>query len=678
MDSNLIVNGKLMLYGYVGNAYWEDGFTSTQVVNALASLSGPLDVHINSGGGVAFEGVAIYQTLRAYAQLHGEVTVHIDAVAASAASVIAMAGDKILMPEGAMMMIHNASAITMGTKEDHEKSVAALTKIDVSMAELYARRTGQDQASVEAMMNTETWLTGQEAVDAGFATATEAADGNAPTAALFNYQIYAKAPDALRALAAQHAWQGVKLAAQSAANPVTKENPMTVKTQPADNGDTAVLEATKAASATATAAERQRVSEIRKITAAHKSLPADLADTLIDDGIPVAEARVKVLEALAAAQPDAKSPQFNTRVTHEAVDRFAAGATAALLAKAGLGGERNEFSSYSLAELARASLDARGLRPRSTNRLEMVGAAFVPMMVGGMHSTSDFGNILLDVAHKSMLKGWEEAEETFEAWTSKGQASDFKPINRVDTNLFPALAKIEEGAEYTYATMGDRKAVVQVATYGKMFAITRQAIINDDLSAFTGIPRKMGRASKRTIGNLVYAVLTGNPNMGDGVALFHTASHGNLAAAAAAITATSVDAGRAAMAIQKDPDGAAAGGLNIRPAYLLVPVEKQGVATALMAAEHDPAGTQRNPNIVRNLAEVISDARLSTASTTAWYLAASPGTTDTIEVTYLDGVEAPFMEQKAGWSIDGTEFKVRIDAGVTPLDHRGLYKNPGV
>ncbi|TXH10574.1 MAG: Clp protease ClpP [Hyphomicrobiaceae bacterium] len=676
MDNNLVINGKLMLYGYVGDTYWDDGFTSSQVVRALASLSGPLDVHVNSGGGIAFEGVAIYQALRAYSSVHGAVTVHIDAIAASAASVIAMAGDEIVMPEGAMMMIHNASAITMGTKDDHEKSAAALGKIDASMAQLYASRTGQDEGAVQAMMDEETWLTGTEAVEKGFATRTEASAAASP--AMFNYSLYSKAPADLRALASQHAWQGVKLAAPSAANPVKKETSMTVKNPAADDGNTAVIEAATAEAVTkATASERHRVSEIRKITAAHKSLPADLADTLIDGGVTLADARVKVLEALAAAQPDAKEPQYNTRVTHEAVDRFAAGATASLLAKAGMGGERNEYSSYSLSELARASLDARGLRPRSPNRLEMVGAAFVPTMAGGMHSTSDFGNILLDVANKSMLKGWEEAEETFDVWTSKGQASDFKPINRVDANLFPALAKIEEGAEYTYATIGDRKAVVQVATYGKMFSITRQAIINDDLSVFTGIPRKMGRASKRTIGNLVYAVLTSNPNMGDGVALFHTATHGNLAAAGGAPSMTTLDAARTAMALQKDPDAAAVGGLNIRPAYVLAPVTQQGKLAALLAAEFDPAGTQRNPNIVRNMAQLVTDARLDTASTLSWYVAASPASTDTIEVTYLDGVEAPFMEQKDGWSIDGTEFKVRIDAGVTPLDHRGLYKNPG-
>ncbi|ESY72528.1 hypothetical protein X740_33235, partial [Mesorhizobium sp. LNHC221B00] len=137
-----------------------------------------------------------------------------------------------------------------------------------------------------------------------------------------------------------------------------------------------------------------------------------------------------------------------------------------------------------------------------------------------------------------------------------------------------------------------------------------------------------------------------------------------------------LDAARAKMALQKDPDDLAEGGLNIRPAYFLTPVEIAGTAAALMASQYAP-GTTTDPNIVRGLAEVISDARLSTDSAIKWYLAANPNTTDTIEVAYLNGVSQPTLEQKDGWNVDGVEFKVRLDAGVKPLDFRGLYRSTG-
>lgn len=290
--------------------------------------------------------------------------------------------------------------------------------------------------------------------------------------------------------------------------------------------------------------------------------------------------------------------------------------------------------------------------------------------------TSDFANVLSNIANKAMLRGYAEAEETFQQWTATGTLTDFKPTPRVDTGLFDTLPEVAEGAEYSYGTIGDRGEVIQLATYGKMFPITRQAIINDDIGAFTRVPSKMGAAAIRTVGNLVYAVLTANAALSDGVALFH-ATHKNLGTAAAISTA-SLDKMRTAMATQRDPDEKTQA-LNIRPAYLLVPVALEGLGRSVIDAEYDSAaGDKQLPNSVRNMATVVSDARLDIASTTAWYGSANPNAVDTIEVDYLDGNSQPYLESRDGWNVDGVEFKVRIDAGVKALDFRGLYKNPGV
>src|SRR5690606_15121460 len=97
-----------------------------------------------------------------------------------------------------------------------------------------------------------------------------------------------------------------------------------------------------------------------------------------------------------------------------------------------------------------------------------------------------------------------------------------------------------------------------------------------------------------------------------------------------------------------------------------------------MAAQYDPAATigTMTPNKVAGLAEVITEARLAEAPED-WYLAADQNSTDTIEVAYLDGNEAAVLEQQGGWVVDGVEFKVRIDAGVSPVGYRGLVKNGG-
>jgi len=353
------------------------------------------------------------------------------------------------------------------------------------------------------------------------------------------------------------------------------------------------------------------------------------------------------------------------------------GITHSLLFKAGLpGGEANEFTGANLQSLARDCLLQVGASVAYADSKQLVAAVLGMRgaVMSGAHSTSDFVEILANVANKSMLKGYSEAEETYHLWAAKGVLVDFKPQKRVDLNLFPSLAEVPEGAEFTAGSVGNRGETIQLATYGKTFSISRQAVINDDLSCFTRVPRFMGRAAKRTIGNLVYSVLTTNAAMADTVALFD-ATHGNLSGSNGAPTVALLDAARSAMAKQKDLDEHATA-LNIAPKFFIVPVALGGVSRVLMTAEKDPSSTSQNaskPNHVAGMATVIADARLD-GSPTQWYLAADPNTTDTIEVAYLNGNETPMIDQQDGWKVDGVEFKVRIDASVKPLDFRGLYK----
>ena len=405
----------------------------------------------------------------------------------------------------------------------------------------------------------------------------------------------------------------------------------------------------------------------------------DLLDTCLDDPqVSVEAARAKLLTELGkGAAPLAGSHATRVEVGATEAERFYQGAGAALAARANLGARddvANEFRGYSLLEFARRALELAGVTTRGLDRRELAGRALTMSATRATitHTTSDFPGLLTSTAKRSMLKGYTEAEETFDTWTSRGELPDFRPLERLDLNTFPALALIPEGAEYKYATIGERKQTVQLATYGRLISLSRQAIINDDLNAFTRIPQRQGRAAKRTIGNLVYAVLTGNPTMSDGVALFH-ANHGNLLTAAA-LSVAALDVAFSAMALMKGPDGIP---LNLTPRYLIIPRSLEGTGRTLMESETDPAqANSRKPNIFRGRLTIVSDARLDAVSTSNWYLAADPNMVDTIEVDYLDGVAEPFLDQQDGWKVDGAEYKVRIDVGVQALDHRGILKNP--
>ncbi|MBU2941064.1 S49 family peptidase [Shimia thalassica] len=474
--------------------------------------------------------------------------------------------------------------------------------------------------------------------------------------------------------------------------PSTKENDMpeavtTTTTEPVagpqtaapDNGaDNAPTDAQAAV-----AAERDRAAKITaKVQKA--GLPASFASELIEGGATLEVAYEKILDAKAVAANDGGDmrPAGHTRVTSDGRDRTRQGMTLALLHKAGLeGGERNEFTSMNLREMARASLGAQGIVISAGGAMQLAGAAFAPAAAsGGLHSTSDFTNILTDIANKAMLKGFDEAPEIFEQFTSVGIMGDFKPTKRVGLDAFPSLLRVDEGGEFKYGTMGDHGETAILGTYGRLFAITRQTIINDDLDALSKIPSKMGRAAKRTVGNLVFAVLNTNGALADGVALFH-AGHKNLAASGGVPSEAAINAGITAMSTQTG-NGKVKEALNIAPKFLLAPPSLRSVTLQSLNSEYAPddtskAGSEKQPNVyntVKDAADPLFDARVADGS---WFLLGDPNQYDTIEVGYLDGISTPWLDQQDGWTVDGTEFKVRLDACATALAHQAMYKNAG-
>jgi len=594
------------------------------------------------------------------------------------------------------MMIHDPSTITLGTAADHAKAADTLNVLAETYAGVYARRAGIMPGEMRLLMKEELWMGPSEAIDRGFADAITGieADDDAPLE-------MALTAGAIAAASARHgatlqmikkaagmtsAAAKVALGGTTPATVATKKEvaSMTTKgkkpepTPGAPTPEPSSPDTTMAATAAAAAeAERKRIKGIAKMAAPFLKdgrLEQTEVDALIDDGTGIDAAGTRMLASVATREPAAPRSSSAT-VQRDARDKFREGAERALMAKEGMtGGERNEFSSLTLSELARETLVVAGEDRRFTSREAMISRAFT-MTTGGM-STSDFGSILANVMGKAALMGWEEAEETFHLWTRRGTLADFKTSKRVGLGLVGALREVPAGAEYKYVSVDDRGEDIALATYGEIININRQAIINDDLSMLGELPRKMGRAARRTVGNLAYAVLTGNPTMADGVALFH-ASHANLAASGAAPSVATLDVGRTAMRTQKEKTGGSS--LNITPRFLLVPSALEVTSRQLLESSFDPTsnkGHAKNP--VSGMADLIVEARLDDDSATAWYLGASPGAFDTVEVAYLDGMDAPFLEQKDGWTVDGSQMKVRIDAGVAPLDHRTLYKNPGV
>jgi hypothetical protein len=203
-------------------------------------------------------------------------------------------------------------------------------------------------------------------------------------------------------------------------------------------------------------------------------------------------------------------------------------------------------------------------------------------------------------------------------------------------------------------------------------------IINDDLAGFTRLSGMLGRAAARSIENDVYAVLALNSGLGpvlvDGKTLFH-ADHGNIATDAGAPTVTRFDAMRVQMGQQMDKDENDY--LDIRPSLWLGPMNLASTVRILNGSQYDPDATNKlqRPNVVNGLlSDVIDTPRLSG---NAYYMFANPSEEPTLEVSFLNGVQTPFMESQNGFEVDGVKWKIRLDYGVGAVGFRGAIRNAG-
>lgn len=172
-------NSTLYLDGDISSVtWWGDEVTPEEFRNELRQMKGDLTVHINSQGGDVFAGVTIYNALKDYGK--GKVTVKVDGLAASIASVVAMAGDEIIMSPGSMMMIHNPWSMGVGSAEELRKAADTLDEIREAILPIYTDRSGQTQETVQELMDNETWMTAEKAVELGFADTVQKAKVEEP------------------------------------------------------------------------------------------------------------------------------------------------------------------------------------------------------------------------------------------------------------------------------------------------------------------------------------------------------------------------------------------------------------------------------------------------------------------------------------------------------------------
>jgi hypothetical protein len=445
----------------------------------------------------------------------------------------------------------------------------------------------------------------------------------------------------------------------------------------------------------------------REIQAACKAVGIEraIADQLCEEGISVDVARARILERMATT-PLGQSADVNIRVTASEEDKFYGAARDGLLLRAqkSAGVKRSlidgskpadgaeDFRYQSLSRIAESFARQMGapVERMAPKDIALVAMGHAPTLNrlriqrsdSAYHTTGSFANLLLDAANKTLLAGYEEVPVTWDMWArTASSVPDFKNINRIRFSESPDLEMVPELGDYKEGTMSDSKESYKVEKFGKMFSVSWETVINDDLDAISRIPAMQGAAARRTQNRKVYEVLTSNPTMGDGNPLFsssHT-SGDNTSGAAAAPSVTTLNAAFVKMRLQKGLNATVT--LNLSPKYLIVPVAYEATAMELFSSiSYNAANNNEGVKNIygaggqRNLT-LISDPVLDASSSTTWYLAADTSQIDTIELAFLQGEESPVLENEWDFDKDAYRYKIRQTFGVKAIDWRGLYKN---
>lgn len=424
--------------------------------------------------------------------------------------------------------------------------------------------------------------------------------------------------------------------------------------------------------------ERQRVSDI---TAMCRDFGVD-PKSYIDNGSTVDQVRAAILEKLKSERKPLPAGA-DVRVEKEESDKIREAASDAILLRAGMTIEKpadgaREFRGIRLRDLAIECLVRAGRA--NVHRLDddaLFREAITP--------DSQFVGILNNAVNKSMATAYRAAQTTYQRWTGRGSNPDFKAATHYQISEAGDLVQMTQSGEFKFDEMQDQGVNKAIATFGRSFGMTRQAFINDDIGILTRVPEAYVRAAGRGINRLVYRILGTNPLIFDGNPLFTAgAPHNNQAAqgfggqVAGGINVVTVGEGRRAMRTQRNLRGNET--LNIGPRFLIVPAQRETEAQQFLSGIVVPTN-QANVNPFVGTLEPVADAELDAlvqpGNPFPWYLAADPADIDTIEVTFLNGDDMPKLEVQVGFEFLGIKWRIYIDYGVTVLDYRGLWMNPG-
>lgn len=785
--------GEITLYGTIGQDFWGDGVSASQFKDTLDGLGEVESIRllINSGGGDVFDATAIYNMLVKHP---APVTVEIEGVAASAATLIAMAGDEIHIAENAHFMIHAASGLAWGNAEQLKQYLKLLSNADKLIRLTYSTRTGIDDAELEDLMSFDNWMTADEAFELGFVDVVDEAKRVTPDVTPENaapkqlaaiepsrLETAASAIDELAAVFSTHL--GLSTSRHISASATPSHQP--TGTDPQPNSEKGILMSKKLRARCVAAGMPVELDDDKatewldehfdEVFAASEPQPSDTdgdslsADSIIsiidererrqlqarrewrgetdallslgfddDRQIPAGlreqcydlqgetDGTAKVRELI----QDAKAKQqelINSRVSirmpqSQPRDRHVAALRAGLMVRClrnavtpgrvSLSPEQilekhlpeadrpngwQDFSRMPLVKLAEECLVADGFSDVQVRRLsapQIAQAALGFHRQAGvradaaLHTTGSLAFITQDAINKSLLAGYEEAPQT---WRGPGRqaesVSDFKDIHRIKLGAAANLSVWPDNLPPNKAKLSNEEEKYAVEARAETLSFSWRLILNDDLDALSRRPQLLGDAAARTVNAVFWQQITSNPKLADGQPLFLENPTGarkrsNFITGADTPTNASIGEMRKLMRLMRGlntPEGNESDDiLNLTPTFIVGPAALEETILKQVFSGADPSDNKSSAvyNTSRNLQPII-EPLLDADSAKAWYLFASPGRIDTVEVTFLMGQETPIAHQ---WMDDETmaqNFTIIQTFAAKAVDHRGMIKHKG-
>lgn len=657
---------KVWIHGGIGSYEIE----AIDLIQALQEVgSRDVEFRIQSPGGSVYEGLAIYNSIKAH---KGKTVGVIDGLAASIASYILMACDTIQMPENASLMIHNPSIGAWGGEDEIQSALIQLKNAKQTTAEAYSERSGKSLDEVLEAMDKETWFTAQQALE--FGLVDEVIDAVNLSNCLKDIE-----SDSLKAFKhppkellnqlepvenepapeQENQPDEIPLAASAASSkPVptanAKDEPTSqVSNMPKPNDNVELQAAVKK--------ENARQAAIRGLCAQHK-IKDELLNEMLDDMSCSEEvAASKILTALGeyskAGTRNAPDNLTNTALYAGNGNLQKDSLQNALNARCGVGEieKGNPYRLKSLMDMAEIAVgkDASLCSTKS----ELVARAF---------NTGDFADIITESVRTVMR---DEAKVRAPLWRELANTENlpnFKETDLVMVDDAPDLMAVSEDGEYKQAIIKGSGEKIQLATFGREVAITRQAIINDEISLLSKLPRKFMQSGYRLSDKLMFnAILAGK--MGDGKSVFQAGGANKWGNLTTGIAKGDYEA--LIMALHKSFATATTSegdALDLRGEFLLASPDHASMLEAVVNTASKPDEWNA---AYKKFNKVIETARMNTVNGA---IGLTSKDFDSVIMGFLDGQMDPWLETGDGFTSDGAKFRITYDITSKVIDRRGI------